>query len=129
LLTEIFPPIESARQESNRAHGFLERAHARPRGNDERLTESRHVSLMHEPGEAIRSTDDTEALMQVSHKHHDHRQWHRYCSRLCARKHRRDHRVLVGRVRHRMVHRSAARAPPRTDAAAASPPPIAPDTK
>jgi hypothetical protein len=23
LLTEFFPPIESARQESNRAHGFL----------------------------------------------------------------------------------------------------------
>jgi hypothetical protein len=30
LLTEFFPPIESARQESNRAHGSLERAHARP---------------------------------------------------------------------------------------------------
>src|SRR5215510_12829770 len=29
LLTEFFPPIESARQESNRAHGFLERTHAR----------------------------------------------------------------------------------------------------
>jgi hypothetical protein len=28
LLTEFFPPIESARQESNRAHGSLERAHA-----------------------------------------------------------------------------------------------------
>src|SRR5215469_4670902 len=26
LLTEFFPPIESARQESNRAHGSLERA-------------------------------------------------------------------------------------------------------
>jgi hypothetical protein len=25
-LTEFFPPIESARQESNRAHGSLERA-------------------------------------------------------------------------------------------------------
>src|SRR5215813_1321095 len=44
LLTEFFPPIESARQESNRAHGFFERAHARPRGNDERTTEPRHVS-------------------------------------------------------------------------------------
>jgi hypothetical protein len=42
LLTEFFPPIESARQESNRAHGFLERAHARPRGNDERTIELRH---------------------------------------------------------------------------------------
>ena len=30
LLTEFFPPIESARQESNRAHGSLERARARP---------------------------------------------------------------------------------------------------
>jgi hypothetical protein len=29
---------------------------------------------MHEPGEAIRSTDATEALMQVSYEHHDHRQ-------------------------------------------------------
>src|SRR5262249_44651542 len=27
-----------------RAHGSLERAHARPRGNDERTTEPRHVS-------------------------------------------------------------------------------------
>src|SRR5262249_16453261 len=34
LLTEFFPPIESARQESNLAHGSLERADARPRGND-----------------------------------------------------------------------------------------------
>jgi len=31
-LMSLFPPIESARQESNRAHGSLERAHARPRG-------------------------------------------------------------------------------------------------
>src|SRR5262249_18999658 len=38
VLTEFFPPIEFARQESNRAHGSLERAHARPRGNDERTT-------------------------------------------------------------------------------------------
>src|SRR5262249_16889756 len=44
LLTEFFPPIESARQESNRAHGSLERAHARPRRNDESTTEPRHVS-------------------------------------------------------------------------------------
>jgi transcriptional regulator with XRE-family HTH domain len=43
-LMSLFPPIESARQESNRAHGSLERAHARPRGNDERTTEPRHVS-------------------------------------------------------------------------------------
>ena len=43
LLTEFFPLIESARQESNRAHGSLERAHARPRGKDERTTEPRHV--------------------------------------------------------------------------------------
>src|SRR5215510_15213348 len=35
LLTECFPPIQSARRESNRAHGSLERAHARPRWNDE----------------------------------------------------------------------------------------------
>src|SRR5215472_4620791 len=36
-LTEFFPPIESARHESNRAHGSLERAHARE--NDEDTTE------------------------------------------------------------------------------------------
>jgi hypothetical protein len=52
--------------------------------------------------------------MQVSHERHDHQQRHRYCSRLCARQHRPNHRVPVGRVRDRMVHRSAARAPPRT---------------
>src|SRR5262249_21397119 len=44
LLTEFFPPIESARQESNRAHGSLERAHASPRGDEERTTEPQHVS-------------------------------------------------------------------------------------
>src|SRR5215469_5478503 len=48
LLTEFFPPIESARQESNRAHGSLERAHARPRGNDERTTEPRPTFIPRE---------------------------------------------------------------------------------
>jgi hypothetical protein len=52
--------------------------------------------------------------MQTSYVRHDHREWHRYRSRLCARQHGRDHRVPVGRVRDRMVHRSAARAPLRT---------------
>src|SRR6266478_8619534 len=52
--------------------------------------------------------------MQVSYGRHDHRQRHRYCSRLCARQHRPDHRVPVSRVRDRMVHRSAARAPSQT---------------
>jgi hypothetical protein len=46
--------------------------------------------------------------MQTSYGHHDHRERHRYRSRLCARQHGRDHRVPVGRVRDRMVHRSAA---------------------
>jgi hypothetical protein len=50
--------------------------------------------------------------MQTSYGRHDHRGRHRYNSRLCARQHGRDHRVSVGRVRDRMVHRSAAPAPP-----------------
>ena len=53
--------------------------------------------------------------MQTSYGRHDHRGRRRYRSRLCARQHGRDHRVLVGRVRDRMVHRSAAPAPPRTE--------------
>ena len=52
--------------------------------------------------------------MQPSYRRHDHRGRHRYSSHLCASQHRRDHRVPVGRVRDRMVHRSAAPAPPRT---------------
>jgi hypothetical protein len=59
--------------------------------------------------------DRTEALMKTSYVRHDHRKRHRYRSRLCARQHGRDHRVPVGRVRHRMVHWSAAPAPPRTE--------------
>ena len=51
--------------------------------------------------------------MQTSYGRHDHRGRHRYRSRLCARQHGRDHRVPAGRVRDRMVHRSAAPAPPR----------------
>ena len=42
-----------------------------------------------------------------------HRQRRRYCSRVCGHRHRRDHRVPVCRVRDRMVHPKAARAPPR----------------
>jgi len=52
--------------------------------------------------------------MPTCYGRHDHRGQHRYRSRLCARQHGRDHRVSVGRVRDRMVHRSAAPAPPRT---------------
>jgi hypothetical protein len=40
-----------------------------------------------------------------------HRQRRRYCSRVCDHRHRRDHRVPVYRVRDRMVHPKAARAP------------------
>ena len=53
--------------------------------------------------------------MQTSYGRHDHRERHRYRPRLCARQHGRDHRVPVGRVRDRMVRRSAASAPPRTE--------------
>src|SRR6266446_8158128 len=53
--------------------------------------------------------------MQTSYGRDDHRERHRYRSRLCARQHDRDHRVPIGRVRDRMVHRSAAPAPPRTE--------------
>jgi hypothetical protein len=52
---------------------------------------------MHEPREAIRSTDRTEALTQTSYGRHVHRGRHR-------RQHGRDDRVPVGRVRDRMVH-------------------------
>ena len=52
--------------------------------------------------------------MPTCYGRHDHRGQHRYRSRLCARQHGRDHRVSVGRVRDRMVHKSAAPAPPRT---------------
>jgi hypothetical protein len=53
--------------------------------------------------------------MQTSYERKDHRGRHRYRSHLCARQHGRDHRVLVGRVGDRMVHWSAAPAPPRTE--------------
>jgi transcriptional regulator with XRE-family HTH domain len=43
-LMSLFPPIESARQESNRAHGSLERAHARPQGNDGHVSSNKFVS-------------------------------------------------------------------------------------
>jgi len=46
--------------------------------------------------------------MQTSYVRNDRREWHRYRPRLFARQHGRDHRVPVGRVRDRMVHRSAA---------------------
>jgi hypothetical protein len=50
--------------------------------------------------------------MQTSYGRHD-RGRHRYCSSLCARQHRRDRCFPVGRVHGRMVHRTAARVPPR----------------
>jgi hypothetical protein len=53
--------------------------------------------------------------MQTSYERQDHRGRHRYRSRLCTRQYRRDRRVSVGRFRGRMVHRSAAPAPPRTE--------------
>jgi hypothetical protein len=62
----------------------------------------------------MRSTDRRKALLQTCYGHHDHRGRRLYRSRLFARQHWRDHRVPVGRVRDRMVHRTAARAPPQT---------------
>jgi len=53
--------------------------------------------------------------MQTSYGRHD-RGRHRYCSSLCARQHRRDRCFPVGRVHGRMVHRTAARVPPRVTA-------------
>src|SRR5215813_9206145 len=56
LKVRIISPQRLKRQESNRAHGSLEHAHARPRGNDERTTEPRHVSPVGERLAEIRKS-------------------------------------------------------------------------
>jgi hypothetical protein len=52
--------------------------------------------------------------MLTSYERQEHCGRHRYRSHLSARQYGRDHRVSVRRVRDWIVHRSAARAPPRT---------------